>query len=336
MKKRIIAVTLCAVLILACGCGQQETSGGGDHISEEENAGKTEGEEGLDTPDEDSFAIYQRFIDGEEPVYFREADDFTGEDSSISVETDTPYTFREICSIINSVKNEDSPMDAFSGHVSYACIDCGADGNVELAVKFYDLEDLSSDEVTLIIKDMDSRLEVCHIMAPFYKETWKLANIYGVVNYHVGAGTGLWRNLMGYIGADGVCRVVWDVFSDINAYWFFDLPEDFPYEIPEETWIVLNTISFGEYDRDSDYCDYDMLSLEKIHGGGSDDGQEDSEIDIDDLSRAVMEATGKELHYFEEIQALAAAREAELGLTEEIKNGPEVEWIPFTGTIAAY
>ena len=336
MKKITMAAAFCAVFILACGCGKQEVSGIGDDISEEESAGKPEGEEGTDTPDEDSFAVYQRFLDGEEPVYFREADDFTGEESSVSVEIDTPYTFREICNIINTVKNGNIPLDEFGGHISYACIDCGADGNVELAVKFYGLEDLISDEVTLIIKEVAGRLEVCYVMAPFYKETWELANIYGVVNYHLGAGTGLWRNLMGYIGADGVCRVVWDVFSDINAYWFFDLPEDFPYEIPEETWIVLNTISFGEYDRDPDYRDYDMLSLEKIHGGSSDDGQEDSEIDIDELSRAVMATSGKELYSFEEIRAMTEAREAELGLTEEIKNGPEVEWIPFTGMIGTF
>lgn len=337
IKKGIMAVIMCVIFVSICGCGKQEVFGNGENISEEESTANTESVEELGMPDEDSFAIYQRFLDGEEFVYFREADHFEGKDLDLPVEAETPYGLGDICGIINQIGGGNDTMDEFADNISYAYIDCGADGNVELALKFQDI-DASHwlEHVTLIIKDMDGRLEICYIMQPYYRESWELANVYGVVDYHVGIGTGLWGNRMEYIGADGVCRVVWDVFSDINTYWFFDLPEDFPYEIPEKTWIVLSSVSFGEPSRDPDYRDYDMLSLEKINGGGSDDGQEDSEIDIDDLSRAVMEVTGKELYSLEEIRALAEAREVKLGLTEEIKNGPEVEWIPFTGTIRVY
>ena len=337
IKKGVMAVIMCAVFVTICGCGRQEVFGNGKNILEEESTENAESVGQLDTPDEDPFAKYQRFLDGEEPVYFREADHFEGKDFDLPVETETPYEFGDICGIINQIGGGSEPLDELVDNISYAYIDCGADGNVELALKFQDIDDSYwLEHVTLIIKDMGSRLEICYIMQPYYRENWELANIYGVVDYHVGIGTGLWGDRMEYIGADGVCRVVWVVFSDINAYWFFDLPEEFPYEIPEETWIVLNTISFGEYGEDPDYRDYDMLSLEKIQGGGSDDGQEAPEIDIDRLSRAVMEATGKELYSFEEIRAMAEAREAELGLTDEIKNGPEVEWLPFTGTIATF
>lgn len=348
MYKRIVAVIMCVILTSLCGCGWEEPSIGGKIIVDEEST-EEQGIEGQESPEEDyaeedSSDIYQRFLDGKEPVYFREADLFEGYALSLSVETETPYGLRDICEIINTVKNGNISLEEFSEHISYANIDCGADGKPELAVKFYHLTDTISDEVTLIIKDVDGRLEVCYIMKPFYKETWELANVYGMVSYHVAAGTGVDGNFEGYIDADGIHHVVWDEFNDYNFYYVYNFSENIPYEVPDDEMIVLKTFTFemGTPGQDPDlkqYPDlmqYDVLASLDLTMPGDNYNTENSTVDIDGLSRAVAEETGREFYSLEDIRAMIEAREAELGLTDEIKNGPMVEWLPFTGTIATF
>lgn len=328
MKKRTMAVIMGMILLTAIGCGQQETSEKGQDAVGEESVGK---QESIKEP----FAIYQRFLDGEVPAYFREADRFEGYNLTWQMEAETPYDFSEICSIINTVHNGGAPLEELGNNISYAYIDCGADGIAELALLFHDLDHQQhySEDVTLFIKAVNDRLEVCYIMQSYYKDYWELSNIYGVVDNHINGGTGIYCEEMGYIGADGVYDVVYFVYNDLNSYYFLDLPEDFPYEIPEDEWIVLQSYIFETYGQNVDYEEYCMLAALDLTVPGYHYNTENSAIDIDALSRAVTEATGMELYSPEEILAMAAAREVELGLTEEIKNGPEVEWIPFTGTI---
>lgn len=343
MHKRTVAVIMCAILISLCGCGWEQPSIGEKIIVDDESSEEQSIEEQESTEDgyaeEDSSDIYQRFLDGKEPVYFTEADLFVGYDLSLSVETveiGTPYELSDLCDIINTVKKGNISLDKFGEHISYANIDCGADGNPELAVKFYNLTDTISNEVTLIIKDVDGRLEVCYIMQPYYKEIWELANVYGMVNYHVAVGTGADGNFEGYIGADGVHHVVWDEFNDYNFYYVYNFEEDIPYEVSYDEMIVLKTVTFGLPEQDPDLKQYDVLASLDLTMPGDNYNTENSTVDIDGLSKAVAEITGREFYSLEDIQAMIEAREAELGLTDEIKNGPEVEWLPFTGTIATF
>lgn len=348
MYKRIVAVIMCVILTSLCGCGWEEPPIDGKIIVDEESTeeqGTEEQESMVDGfAEEDSSDIYQRFLDSKEPVYFREADLFEGYDLSLPVETETPYGLRDICEIINTVKNGNISLDEFGEHISYSNIDCGADGNPELAVNFYNLAAPVSDEVTLIIKDVDGRLEVCYIMQPYYRETWELANAYGIVSYHVAAGTGVDGNFEGYIDADGIHHVVWDEFNDYNFFYVYNFSENIPYEVSDDEMIVLKTFTFenGMPGQDPDlkqYPDleqYDVLASLDLTMPGDNYNTENSTVDIDGLSRAVAEITGMELYSLEDIQAMIEAREAELGLTDEIKNGPKVEWLPFTGTIATF
>ena len=347
MKKRVMSGIMIGIFILLCGCGLEQPPIGEKIIVDEESTEKQSTEEQKSAEDgykEDSSDIYQRFLDGKEPVYFREADRFEGYDLSLSVETETPYELKDICEIINTVKNGNLSLDEFGEHISYANIDCGADGNPELAVNFYNLAAPVSDEVTLIIKDVDGRLEVCYIMQPYYRETWELANVYGMVSYHVAAGTGVDGNFEGYIDADGIHHIVWDEFNDYNFYYVYNFSENIPYEVPDDEMIVLKTFTFemGTPGQDPDlkqYPDvkqYDVLASLDLTMPGDNYNTENSTVDIDGLSRAVAEETGREFYSLEDIRAMIEAREAELGLTDEIKNGPMVEWLPFTGTIATF
>lgn len=320
MKKGLLAVVLCVILAVVSGCGQDEAFENRDRRRDREQ--RTEENSGAwgQTADEDQYAIYERFLAGEEPLFFRKETYFSNDnfDSSFCAQANKPYQLYEICNMINIVCNSGAPVNELSNNISYAYIDCGADGIVELALLFHDLEDYyDPEDVTLVIKDVDGRLEVCYNMQPYYRESWEISNMYGVIAYNCNAGTGYYIEDVGCLRTDGIYHMAYSISKDYLFY-EFSLPEDFPYELSGNETIGLITYSIGDSENHKDY--YLLESYDYALG--------DSVIDIDKLSKAVADVTGMEFCSCEEIQDLIAAREIEIGLTEEIKNGAEVEWIP--------
>lgn len=350
MNKRILSVIMCVFMLAISGCGLQKELGnqesvlGGEESAETEypgnradimkpktgsQPGKPDISEGAEIPEDGEYAIYQRFLNGDEPLYFREYTWFEGY-IDCRAGTYTSYTFQDICGIINLVYNSNAPMDELVDHISYAYIDCGADGNAELALLFHDLHDqslYSAGYVILVIKDVDGRLEMCYLINPHYKEDWELTNRNGVVTYWCNVGTGTTRDGLGYIDAEGVYNVVYSVMNDYNFFYVLGYAADFSDEIPEDEFIVLKTYVFDSYGQDVQYEEYNLLA--------PDSGDfEDSEIDFESISKALADATGMVLYSYDDIQKMIADREAELGLTEELKLEEELKWIPLGGEAA--
>lgn len=351
MNKRILSVIMCFSMLVISGCGQQEELGnqefvpGGEESAETEYPGnradiikpkaasrpeKPDMSEEAGIPEDGEYAIYQRFLNGDEPLYFREDTWFEGH-IDCRTGTYTSYTFQDICGIINLVYNSNAPMEELVDHISYAYIDCGADGNEELALLFHDLYDrslYSAGYVILVIKDVDGRLEMCYLIDPYYKEDWELTNRNGIVTYWCNAGTGLTRDELGYIDAEGVYNVVYSVMNDYSFFYVLGYADEFSDEIPEEEFIVLKTYYiFESYGQDKKYGEYNLLA--------PDSGDfEDSEIDFESISKAVADATGMAFYSYDEIQKMIADREVEIGLTEELKLKEELKWIPLGGEAA--
>lgn len=350
MNKRILSVIMCfSMLVISC-CGQQEELGnqefvlGGEESAETEYPGnradiikpkatsrpeKPDMSEDRGIPEDGEYAIYQRFLNGDEPLYFREDTWFEGY-IDFRTGTYTSYTFQDICGIVNLLYNSNAPMDELVDHISYAYIDCGADGNAELALLFHDLKDqshYSAGYVILVIKDVDGRLEMCYLINPYFKEDWELTNRNGVVAYWCNVGTGATRDGLGYIDAEGVYNVVYSVMNDYNFFYVLGYAADFSDEIPEDEFIVLKTYVFDSYGQDQQNEEYNLLA--------PDSGDfEDSEIDFESISKALADATGMVFYSYDEIQKMIADREAELGLTEELKLKEELNWIPLGGEAA--
>lgn len=324
MKRRVMAVMLCIVMIIASGCGQEDNSRRRDRDRRDRTEEET-GQEDAPTvqvmdqePEEDSLAIYERFLAGDEPLYFREDCYFYSLYSSSPVEVGRPYEFYEVCNIINRIANHASPVNELSGNISYAYIDCGADGNMELAVYFHDLLDIyNNQDILLILKDMDGKLEVCYKLQCDIdgRQSWQL-NSCGVVESFGIVGAGFQYEDMGYVNADGRYERVYSKGIEYLGDFVY-LPDGTNYEIPGEV-IAIETYDYSEGEE--------YREIGRIYHY---DGTESA--DIDSLSRdyaAVMEI---ELHSEEEIRAILADREAVVGLTEEIKSGAVVEWIPVDG-----
>lgn len=331
-------------MLAISGCGLQEDLGNRESVLDEVDSAETEHRSGrtdimkpkaasrpekpdisedAGIPEDGEYAIYQRFLNGDEPLYFREDTWFEGY-IDCRTGTYTSYTFQDICGIINLVYNSNAPMEELVDHISYAYIDCGADGNAELALLFHDLNDqslYSAGYVILIVKDVDGRLEMCYLIDPYYKEDWELINRNGVVTYWCNAGTGLTREELGYIDAEGVYNRVYSVMNDYSFFYVFGYADDFSDEIPEDEFIVLKTYVFESYGQDMKYEEYNLLA--------PDSGDfEDSEIDFEGISKAVADAAEMVFYSYDEIQKMIADREVELGLTEELKLEEELNWIP--------
>lgn len=330
IKRTAIAFVMCFVLAAFTGCGLREIVGNREDTAEEES---TEQESAEQPESVGEIGIYQQFLHDEVPVYFRETEyllDYRCDRIEVPAEADTPYKLSDICEMAKMAFDGADPMDNVSDHISYAYIDCGADGVAELALLFHDL--VSEDgyyfpELMLVIKAMGDRLEMCYFTTPYYRWITEL-NVYGVVNFHVNGGTGVYSDELGYIGSDGVYNMAFFEYNDLNSYYFLELPENFPFTIPEDEWIVLKSYSFRSYGQEQSYEEYYMLASLDCTMPGYNYNTENSTVDIDGLSKAVAETTGMKFVSQEEICAMIEAREAELGLTEEIKTGPEIEWIP--------
>lgn len=310
MKKISWIIFICFALLAVGGCGQGPDSGDSFKNSGREPWGESD-------VAEEPYAVYQRLLKSEEPLYFREDTYFDNSDGfRYDIEVDRPYEFYEICNIINMVSNSSAPVNELSDNISYAYIDCGADGDVELVVLFQDLDmHYVYEDVILVIKNVDGRLEVGHSRQFYYKENWQIANVYGWITNDRGAGTGIHVEERGCILADSVYHEVYSVLYDYN---FHIVLEDLSIDVPDDEVYAIALKSYYIWEGES-YRKYDMLARDERYSG-------DTFTDLDVLSRVVMEASDMKLYSYEEIQKLIADREAELGVTEEIKNGPEVQW----------
>lgn len=104
---------MCILLVASSGCGQEDSISR-DREQRVEKSSDTASDshagaelfDGQEDSEEDPLAIYQRFLVGEEPLYFREATYFGSFDSGWSVEAGRPYEFYEVCNIVNMALND--------------------------------------------------------------------------------------------------------------------------------------------------------------------------------------------------------------------------------------
>ena len=339
MKRRVLFIIMSVILIVASGCGQKEDSESRDrHRTKREKEGSraAEGSLAVDVQElsaEDHYAIYERFLAGEEPIYFGEDTSFdkSYNEFGYQVEAGRPYELYEICNIINMVFNGNVAVNELSDNISYAYIDCGADGDVELALLFHDLYGgMGESRVMMTVKNVDGRLKF-HSKIQYdtdEREQWDL-NEYGLIVSDCTAGASAHTATYGYINGDGMYNYLYTVDTEYDVYREYpEIGSQLSDKIPWDA-LAFQIYSFAEYSEDMNFSEYlasRRYSLQLLAEWSetplteADSGYKDI---LDNLDIA-----GMELYSYEEIQEMVAAKEAGLGVTEEIKNGSYVEWIP--------
>lgn len=319
MNKRclILIISLSAII---CTCGQQRT--------------------------ENSYTLYESFLAGNEPLYFRTdvVQSYTGDYMFDSGES---YTLDEICNRESIFNNSGVPINERDS-LSYAYIDCGADGNMELALKAANLFDSGGLDYTdtYIIKNVNGRLELCYVLQGFYRNQQELTNEYGMILY---TGSGGWRNesvTVAYLDADCTYKHLYDKEMELLAYGtenFCD--ENYETELYNavaghnfDNRFVMTKYYFKPSESYNDYAEYESGARNSFELVDYADEFSTEKIVITDPSiyeksiyKDVLDQAGILFYSAAEIEHMIREKAAQIGLTEEIMDGKSVEWIPFEG-----
>lgn len=122
-------------------------------------------------PYKDAKDAYYAFLNGECGVYFMENYPSDTEYLNIAKDYDTAFYLYDIVNRVVNNASEANRGDYFSGNiktvVSWAYIDCGNDGQSELALRIVKESGMDENELIYFIKYMNGRLNVCYA-----KDAW--------------------------------------------------------------------------------------------------------------------------------------------------------------------
>ena len=339
LKKACSALIIC-LSALICACGQQQTENlettGKENIIEQFKDYEIE--------EENPYALYKNFLYGDEPLYSR-IDVVQNYAGDYMFESGESYTLDEICDRERIFNNSGMAINK-QDNLSYAYIDCGADGDIELALKVADLIDSGGLDYTdtYIIKNVNGRLELYYVVEGYYRNHKELTNEYGMILY---TGSGGWRNeseTVAYLDADCTYKHLYDKEMELLAYGtenFCD--ENYETELYNavarhnfDNRFVMTKYYFIPYESYSDHAEYESSaqnSFELIDYPDEFSTEKtvisDSSIYEKSVYKDVLDQAGILFYSAAEIDHMIREKAVQIGLTEEIMNGKPIEWIPF-------
>lgn len=289
--KKIVSVLLSLLLILSFASCAGHKAEPAAKTSEDLYNGFLKGEERI-------FSDYSQMvflnISGEEEPYVDSAEGYTITDL-ITRAIESAYA----ATIISDVDLE------------YKLLDCGADGEPELALSM-NLEDSHGYEYIqeAIIKNIDGTLQLCHMTDTFYRYSESLTGDNGLVDISGSnsAASGFWGS--GVIGADGLYKDLYTM--EYRAMLGSDEYSDYG---------VCRTAAKYQSQVDMDWtlyictlCGEDGTLGDPIFGANPVD---------EPLVQKIFEEAGVELHSEDELLAMAYGKVEALGLPE---SEDETEW----------
>lgn len=312
MVRCILGISMIAVLLN--GCVKEDVTKRSEEINETVTEQVTESESEQENK-------YEKFLNDEEVLFFHKYNHYDYIDDIKYFEEEKGYTLSEIVRILVEKYYEFSDTTEMDS-ISYAYIDCGMDGVEELAISFNGMDIYcQNDDSTLvyIIKDIDNHLELC-----YYYETWARSSAF--------------INEYGYFvssGSSGATRHGAEYgLIDKNGDWKFILGEEEELDIlfvnyPEELSRVGNVAAVKAYEGNIAFYtislgDENVYSFEVF-----DDNYEnitEPYMYTDSVYKEIFDEAGVTVLPREEIEQMIAGKEKQVGLTEEIRNGQQIEW----------
>ncbi|MCR4743955.1 MAG: hypothetical protein K5894_01850 [Lachnospiraceae bacterium] len=288
--------------------------------------------------------LYEDFLNNKTTVHIKTEEGF-GNFSSLSEVEDQNLTLDELVNtIIEEHKYGGDDTDVKLDRIEYAYMDCGNDGNRELALTVYMLMYMEPPEQHLIIKDMDGTLQII-----YSDEAWSRYSIH--------------MNEYGYIFGDGTTGAAYNHFDksyiDADGKWHFLYSDYSTVDISPEGYVRDLEFNGGDHELpedmqlDGEYCFLDF----DFNNDPFDDSKHcytyakipdiDSEADWQNGNRSYFytdlvyddsiyqdthplkqffENEGLHIYTLKEIEEMIAEKEAAEGMTEVIKNGKNIEW----------
>ena len=232
----------------------------------------------------------------------------------------------------------DGSWEYFLSEAYYAIIDCGNDGEPELAL---DLSYITADgygqsyDKIYIIKNFDGDLRIIADDFSAYRGYTEL-NTLGFITSGGSSSASSWYDAYSFITADGERKFLYSAEYNfakadtvIPDYMLPSgtVPEDYEYSWDfVEDGIEMDVYNFTEYDDsrwdDDDYYDEYLKGNIFVFLDS-----EENDIAPAEQYAQLYEDAGVQISTNAEVQARIAERAAELGCTEEIHSAEPVEWI---------
>ena len=351
MKRHLTNIFIMCILAFSlAGCGK--TGDVNENISDENIEETTESTESIlesnaesseNAGNANALTMYQAFLDGNEPVYLdmyyeHNLSEYPDLDTEY-FKTNTPYYKDGFAQNMAYNMGYEYTDDFHMNELQYAYIDCGNDGNKELALWFKDVEtgyDLT--QCIIVIKEIDDKLQVCYAKLYGYR-AFSYINPYGLVFNSGSGGAALWYTGLEMIDADGVRRFVYgqdDYMNVCGMYlpWMEDLVEraesagladslyvvEYAFEeyqegTPYEEYLKNNKYTYYEYEN-YDYDDSKMIELSNA----------DAIYDEGSAYYEFMKSMDLDFYEPDEVKNMLKEHIDELIPDQEMQTEEEVEW----------
>lgn len=335
MKKKLLFVMLAAFMSVAFwGCGEEEVSTNETKTTEsvadsgkEESTETTEAVQGMKRTSEE---LYQDFLAGNEKVYVDQLD-YTTYDYEI--DDYVPYftgtegmTLTGMLQDVIAVEAEFSEM--FLASLDYSLIDCGMDGEPELAIyAIFSTDYYEQYEKQFIVRNVDGKLQLCHVLdgsEGFYN---CLENVNGLVSTSGYYGYGSYTHGEGFFDGDGKYHFVYD--AEDSYYGVYALDERFEEYINDEDMedieSYLTIYDFLQYEDDN----WNELLEARVYCAELDDEDYYDVTSEENVAvfQPIFDSAGIKLYTRKELNEVLAKKEQAAGLTDEIKDGEYIEWM---------
>ena len=327
---------ICTVLMAACsGAEEQMQTGdsnevtiqryeifGTDEIDSVENTSVMSDEVPAVSENTTEETLYEKFLNNEVTVYI-EPDKQYGFD----VINGTRRNLKEIAEFLVS-SNSVYYSDCYFSGIEYGYLDCGMDGTPELLVVFYGDFGAYQDSEYMIFKEVDGELRMIYAMAG-YEDCGNFFNMNGYLYEVENGGGGNYRIDQGCIDGDGNYHSVYheckgEIFADLSGvdlnygryayleFWGID-PQKTDMSEPVCTYVCWDDKAV-EFDYKNGLRHYFFFEVNK----------DESIYSEDNGLFAFYANEGIEITPISEVEQMIAEKEEQLGVTEELKNAPDV------------
>lgn len=274
--------------------------------------------------------LYENFLAGTEKMsfsYYMSGDSLDIHKNSndydlFSKLTDKEYTLPELVDGMNKIFTDPDGfyMPQKISKMSYAYLDCGKDGNKELALSFVCPIVEEESTLTMIIKEIDGKLQLVHSY-----DTWSRSdtsiNEYGYVTSGGSGGAALHYFESGYIDASGKYNFAYseEDYSGIDAFAMTFDHTDFNTDI-ESLSLEGNIEIFTLRTKPSTMEDY----MPEQYAYAVDSSTNPT---IEDTYKEVMSCfTDINFISYNDMMKIESNRNTEIGATEDIIAGNQVEF----------
>ncbi len=315
----------------------QDQSGNQESDNNQGTDDQAEGDAGQDT------ALYEEFLANKAKVHIDPVQD-KGEYFSFDGNVQQDCTLEEMVNAIIAgyiSDNENSKISLDS--IEYAYMDCGNDGKKELALMISTPEPFEGWIEYVVIKDFGGELRSIYSNVAWSRRSLYF-NEYGYI-FGDGSGGAAYHSFdKEYIDAEGTCHFVYgDSTTAGLSYdeyrpplWFNGDSHELPDGLELDGDYVLIGFDFTGDKMDDEYEYYTYVrtaDMPEDEWGNGFRGyfygnlEKDNSIyeDTHPLKR-FFDSEGLHIYTLDEIDGMIAEKEASLGITEEIKNGRNVEW----------